>query len=81
MKSNPIKIVYFEKVLDSWGHKESSSKPGIIKSILQNENEWNDDMEFEDNYGNIYVIDDLIGKLVKVGDEEILVLNSKLKNL
>lgn len=78
---NPIEIVYYQEMVDNWGHKESSSKPEIIKSILQNENEWNDDMEFEDNYGNIYVIDDLIGKPVKLGDEVILVLDSKLKNL
>lgn len=62
-----IKITYYEEVIDNWGRTESSIKPEIIKSVLTNQKDWNDDMTFEDEGGKKYFIDDLIGKEVEVG--------------
>jgi hypothetical protein len=63
-----IKIVYYSEVIDNWGRTESSIKGDIIFSVLNNVDEWNDDMVFEDDKGQKYSIDDLTGKEVQVPD-------------
>ena len=63
-----IKIVYYSEVIDNWGRTESSQKGDIIFNVLNNVDEWNDDMMFEDDKGNKYFIDDLVGKEVLVPD-------------
>ena len=63
-----IKIVYYSEVIDNWGRTESSQKGDIIFNVLHNVDEWNDDMIFEDDKGNKYFIDDLVGKEVLVPD-------------
>ncbi len=61
-----IKIVYYSEVIDNWGRTESSEKPEVIHSILNDPDGFNDDMTFEDPDGNVYFIDDLIGKEVSI---------------
>jgi hypothetical protein len=63
-----IKIVCYSEVIDNWGRTESSTKGHNIFSILNNPMGWNDDMEFFDERGCKYFIDDLIGKQVQVVD-------------
>lgn len=68
-ESSPIEIVYYSEVIDNWGRTESSQKPNLIKDILKDEAAWTDDLTFEDKQGNVYYVDDLVGKQVKVGNE------------
>jgi hypothetical protein len=63
-----IKIVYYSEVIDNWGRTESSQKGDIIYSVLHNVGEWTDDMTFEDDKGQKYSIDDLVGKEVCIPD-------------
>jgi hypothetical protein len=63
-----IKIVYYSETIDNMGRTESSAKGHNIFSVLSNPEEWNDDMIFEDDKGQKYFIDDLIGKEVLVED-------------
>lgn len=60
----PIKITHYKETLDNWGRTNSSNKGVIIFSVLNDPDDFNDDMEFEDDNGKIYSIDDLIGKEV-----------------
>ena len=62
----PIKIVYYSEVIDNWGRTESSSKGPIIHQVLTTPDDWSDDMLFEDDKGNSYMIDDLIGKEILI---------------
>jgi len=64
--SDPIKIVYYSEVIDSWGRTESSSSGETIAKVLQDVEGWNDDMTFEDEAGNKYFIDYLEGKQVEI---------------
>jgi hypothetical protein len=66
--SNIIKIVYYSEVIDNFGRTESSAKGHNIFSVLNNPDEWTDDMLFEDDKGVKYFIDDLVGKTVMVPD-------------
>ncbi len=66
--SDTIKIVYYSEVIDNWGRTESSAKGHTIFSVLNNPDEWTDDMVFEDDERNKYFIDDLVGKEVMVPD-------------
>ena len=61
-----IKIVYYTETIDNWGRTESSSKPDILFNVLNNTEDFNDDMIFEGEHGERYFIDDLIGKKVLV---------------
>lgn len=61
-----IKIVYWSETIDNWGRTESSSKPQTIHSVLNDPANFTDDMEFEGPNGEVYFIDDLIGKEVSV---------------
>jgi hypothetical protein len=63
-----IKIVYYSEIIDNMGRTESSAKGDNIFSALNNPEEWNDDMEFFDDKGQKYFIDDLIDKEVLVED-------------
>jgi hypothetical protein len=63
-----IEIVLFADVLDNSGKEQVSESPAEILQVLKASDEFTDDMRFEDNYGNIYFIDDLLGKTVKVGE-------------
>ena len=64
-----INITYYTETLDNWGRTESSTKPDVIKRVLQTPDEFSDDMQFEDKEGRIYFIDDLIGQEIQVGEE------------
>jgi len=66
MSDKPIKIVYYEETVDNWGRKESSTKGDIIFSVLNDPDNFTDDMHFEGDNGRIYFIDELIGKEVLV---------------
>jgi len=66
MSDTEITIVYYSEVVDNYGRMESSIKGHNIFSVLNNPREWSDDMKFQDDKGNIYFIDDLIGKEVHV---------------
>ena len=61
-----IKIVYYEETLDNWGKKDSTENPEKIHQALTRGEEWNDDMVFQDDTGQIYFIDDLLGKEIMV---------------
>jgi hypothetical protein len=63
-----INIVYYFEVIDNWGRNESSAVPERIIKVLQNPDEWSDDIIFQDSTGKLYFIDDLVGKEVQVGD-------------
>jgi hypothetical protein len=61
-----IKIVYYSEVIDNYGRTESSMKGDVIFSVLNNVDEWTDDMVFEDENRRRYSIDELAGKEVSV---------------
>jgi len=61
-----IKIVYYTEVIDNFGRTESSMKGDIIFNALNNVDDWNDDMMFQNEVGGWYYIDDLAGKEVEV---------------
>lgn len=61
-----IKIIYYKETIDNWGRTESSMKGDIIFNALNNVEDWNDDMTFEDENGRFYNIDELAGKEVDV---------------
>jgi len=61
-----IKITYYSEVIDNWGRTESSSNGTVIHKALTDVDNWNDDMTFEGDNGEIYFIDDLIGKEVLI---------------
>jgi hypothetical protein len=63
-----IKIIYYSEIIDNMGRTESSIIGHNIFSVLNNPMDWSDDMIFEDDKGNRYFIDDLIGKLVSIPD-------------
>jgi hypothetical protein len=65
-----IKIVYFSETIDNWGRTESTSSPQQIYKILNNPDDFTDDMKFEGPNGEVYFIDDLIGKEVIVNGYE-----------
>ena len=62
-----ITIVYYSEVIDNRGRTESSSiGHNIFSALTSNPDERTDDMVFEGPNGEVYFIDDLIGKLVYV---------------
>jgi len=61
-----IKIVYYTEPIDNFGRSESSMKGNIIFDVLNNVEDWNDDMMFEGEDGRMYTIDELAGKEVDV---------------
>lgn len=61
-----IRIIYYEETTDNWGRKEASTNPSVIHSVLTTPENFNGDMSFESSNGNIYDIDELIGKEVIV---------------
>jgi hypothetical protein len=61
-----IKIVYYSETIDNFGRTESSTKGHNIFSVLNNPMDWSDDMEFFDERGCKYFIDNLVGKEVCV---------------
>ena len=63
-----IRIVYYSEVIDNWGRTESSTDGETIHRVLTTPDEWSDDMTFEDDKGNVYFIDDLIGKEILLPD-------------
>lgn len=63
-----IRIVYYSEVIDNWGRTESSTDGETIHWVLTTRDEWSDDMTFEDDKGNVYFIDDLIGKEILLPD-------------
>lgn len=65
-KKKPIKITYYSEIVDNWGRKEASFKGDIIFSVLNDVENWNDDMIFEGEDRQIYFISDLAGKEVLV---------------
>lgn len=61
-----IKIVYYSEPIDSFGRTESSAKGDVIHYVLNDVENWTDDMTFEDETGKQYSIDELEGKEVEV---------------
>jgi hypothetical protein len=61
-----IKIVYYTETIDNWGRSESSMKGNIIFDVLNNVEDWNDDMNFQTKGGAWFTIDELAGKEVDV---------------
>ena len=52
----------------------TTKKYSEIISVLSDSEEWTDDLRFKDKNGNVYFIDDLIGKKVKIGNNIIDVI-------
>lgn len=71
----PIQIGRYAEVIDNWGREEASTKSTIIAGVLMKPKDFSDDMYFEGTggYPGSYYLEDLEGKLVKVGKEVILV--------
>jgi hypothetical protein len=63
-----IKIVFYSEVIDNLGRTKSSTKGADIFNVLNDVEEWTDDMTFKDENGQMYFIDDLAGKEVWVAD-------------
>lgn len=61
-----IKIVFYSEVIDNLGRTKSSTEGKDIFNVLNDADEWTDDMTFEDENGQMYFIDDLAGKEVWV---------------
>ena len=61
-----IKITYYCEPIDNFFRMEASIKPHIIYDVLQNVEEWTDDMVFCDDFGKRYSVDDLAGKMVQL---------------
>jgi hypothetical protein len=62
-----ITIVYYSEVIDNYGRTESSRVGyDIFAALTCNPDERTDDMVFEGPNGEVYFIDDLIGKQVYV---------------
>ncbi len=58
----------------NFGKGETTKKLKDIEAILTDPNEWTDDISFRDKFGNVYFIDDLIDKTVKIGNKTITVI-------
>jgi hypothetical protein len=63
-----INIIYYSEVVDNFGRQESSMKGSILFSVLNDVDNFTDDMTFEDDKGINYSIDELIGKEVQLVD-------------
>jgi hypothetical protein len=63
-----INIIYYSEVIDNFGRQESSMKGSILFSVLNDVDNFTDDMTFEDDKGINYSIDELIGKEVQLVD-------------
>jgi hypothetical protein len=63
-----INIIYYSEVIDNFGRQESSMKGSILFSVLNDVDNFTDDMTFEDDKGINYSIDELIGKEVQLAD-------------
>lgn len=50
---------------------EYIKKLSDIESVLKDPESWTDDISFKDKLGNVYFIDDLLDKTVKVGSKTI----------
>lgn len=50
---------------------EYVNKFSYIESVLTDPETWTDDISFKDKLGNVYFIDDLIDKTVKIGSKTI----------
>jgi len=61
-----IRLVRFEEIIDNWGRKELSDDPTRIYEVLHQPEEWTDDMSFESPEDQIFFLDDLIGKQIKI---------------
>jgi hypothetical protein len=69
-------INYYSEVIDNWGRTESSKKTEEIIKVLMSPKDFTDDMNFEGRRTKTpgsYSIDELEGKIVKVGRQYILV--------
>lgn len=69
-----IKIVFYSEVIDNWGRTTSSNKSEIIFSVLNDTENFNDDMTFEDDNGRCYSIDELINKEVLLEGMDIFIV-------
>lgn len=56
---------------------ETTRKLTDIESILTDPDSWTDDLSFKDKLGNVYSIDDLIDKEVKIGNKKITVVEER----
>lgn len=70
-----IEIVFMSDAGVSNQNKSLTTKKySEIISVLLDSEEWTDDLRFKDKNGNVYFIDDLIGKKVKIGNNIIDVI-------
>ena len=56
-----------------WGKTETTKESREIASYLMDERSWTDDDILTDEDGKTYCIDELVGKTVRVEDEEIFI--------
>jgi hypothetical protein len=62
-----IKIIECRETVDNWGKEEVLSEQETYK-LLINPEEWTDDQVYFDEAGRPFMVDDLIGQKVQVGN-------------
>jgi hypothetical protein len=81
MNEDIIKIIKCVEVIDNWGNVETYKNEDLYK-LLTTPEDWSDDQTFLGGEGDegTYYIDDLIGKIVWVGDYVFKVVENEQKN-
>jgi len=64
----------------NFGKGETTRKLKDIEAVLTDPDTWTDDISFKDKLGNVYFIDDLIDKEVKIGNKKITVVEEGILN-
>ena len=72
-----ITITTMTSTINNWGQTEITKDVDEIRDYLTDHSYWTDDEYFTDENGNSYTLDDLIQKMVKVGDEIFFVESDK----
>jgi hypothetical protein len=73
----PIEIVSMTRVMDNRGRTETTTKRDYILTYFD-DGDYDDDTTFKDKVGNVYFIDDLIDKAVKIGNKTITVVEERV---
>lgn len=64
--------------VSNFNKKDTTKKHADIEAVLLDPETWTDDLSFKDKQGNVYFIDDLLNKDVKIGGKIIKVEEGKL---
>ncbi len=64
--------------VSNFNKKDTTKKHSDIEAVLLDPETWTDDLSFKDKQGNVYFIDDLLNKDVKIGGKIIKVEEGEL---